>query len=156
MTTVFRVLAFVVAALSVTSCAPRGPIQTPETVTMPLDKSIQAVVQALDALVDQREQQVQNDPDTPLHGLVPSEVEVVLQLTSGGTETLNASFQVFDSGAGWSSETVHTTGNTIRVRLRNVVFATREEMLALKEVSEIRAIVKELIQLGISPPVGLQ
>ena len=93
---------------------------------MPLDESLTVIRNALNQLASERP----TEPGT-LHGLVPAEVEIVLQVGAVHTEDGGWSFNIFGVGASseGSPDQVHTT-NTITIRFRNVAFAQNNELIS--------------------------
>ena len=93
---------------------------------MPLEDSLTAIRSALNQLAAERP----TEPGT-FHGLVPAEVEIVLQVGAVATEGGGWSFNILGIGASseGSPDQVQTT-NTITIRFRNVAFAQDNELIS--------------------------
>ena len=128
-----------VLALAVSGCATRGHRHIPESTPITLSKGVQTVVKALDALA-------KRSPDAPFHGLVPAEVEVSFQIVAGRLDTDEFSINVLpvgdlaDIGGKWSTEITRSTGNTITIRFRNILFAKKDEILGFAPPGELKSI----------------
>jgi len=92
-----------------------------------------------------------------INGLVPAEVTVVFNITAGSKDSKNATIEIVPTGivkeiskigAGWSSEVTQSTGNTLTIKFRSILFANEKELVANKTPAELTKLYEELKGLG--------
>ena len=85
-----------------------------------------------------------------INGLVPAEVTVEFNVTSGKKKNTNASLEIVPTGlvskigAGWSSEITESSGNKITLKFRSILFAEKDELIGHKRVNDLTKMFIEL------------
>jgi len=108
-----------------------------------LADGLKEVVIALDEMSDVKRDKI--------NGLVPSDVTVEFNVTSGNKKKNDASLEIVPTGlvskigASWSSEVTETTGNKITIKFRSILFANKDDLIGgNKSVEDITKMVKDL------------
>ncbi len=96
--------------------------------------------------------------NAPIHGLMPAEVEVVFQVQAQRINQNSMAINVvplniLGAGLERSTEVTRSEGNTITIRFRNIVFATKEQLIGIKSADKLTHLVKALRNAGWSSPV---
>ena len=132
-TVLWRLATALVVVLALSSCASRGythPPQQQPPKPISLLEGVKEVMRALDELTMRPE-------DAPIHGLMPAEVEIVFQVQAQRSQenSVDVNISVLDiveAGAERATEVTRSAGNTITIRLRNIVFAMKNKLIGFK------------------------
>ncbi len=111
-------------------------VERPEPIT--LADGVKEVIDALNSLSELQ--------TSKINGLVPAEVTIVFNITDGSKDSNSATIEIVPTGivkeiskigGGWSSEITQSTGNTLTIKFRSILFAnekkTPEELTKLYE-----------------------
>ena len=141
------VVALALGVYAVSGCATIGhthtttpePPEPPEPV--PLTDAIQSVVAALDQLATRSD-------NKPFHGLLPAEVEVVLEVEAGRSTEGGLSVKVLPAiaeiGGEWSSEVTRSEGNTITIKFSNILLAEQDTLAGLENTDKLAERIERL------------
>ena len=96
--------------------------------------------------------------DAPIHGLMPAEVEVVFKVQAQRNDRNSVvvnvdALDIVEVGGERSTEVFRSEGNTITIRFRNIVFATKEQLIGFKEAGDLTTLVQELRMAAWSSPL---
>ena len=171
---IIRVAIFSLFGFLLVGCAKRNhthqPPAAPKMKEVLLVEALSQAIAALDSLYDRAaamherggSQGVVNQTDTRqaerIHGLVPSEVEVVLQLAASDSKSIGGGLSValplVEGGTEWTSQVSRSNANTITVRLRSILFARTDELVGLKDLTRLLQAVRVLRDQRVGAPVN--
>ena len=81
-----------------------------------------------------------------INGLIPADVTVVFNITAGKKEDSSASVEIVPTPivkeiskitGSWSTEVKQSTGNTLTIKFRNILFANEKVLISIKSPEEM-------------------